>query len=154
MPSLHVRQACEDDLPRIVEMKLAMFDESGHSALLAPNAPALILRDYRGLYAAAEAQHFVAESEGLAIACAGAFLKSDVPYRYFQTPHYGFVGDVYTEQAFRGQGLAKALSESVLLWLRSRGVCMIRLLASEAGRPLYRKLGFVPTDEMVRIDAI
>jgi GNAT superfamily N-acetyltransferase len=50
----------------------------------------------------------------------------------------------------RGQGLARALSEQALDWLRHKGVRMVRLLASEAGRALYTQLGFVPTDEMVR----
>lgn len=35
-----------------------------------------MLNDYKRLYALAEAQHFVARSSGVAIACAGAFLKS------------------------------------------------------------------------------
>lgn len=154
MPSLHIREASAGDLSRIVELKLAMFNESGHAELLAPDARALILQDYKHLYSTNDAQHFIAESEGVAVACAGGFLKSDFPYRYFRTPRYGFVGDVYTEQAFRKQGLAQILSERVLLWLRSKNVRMIRLLASEAGRPLYLKLGFVPSDEMVRVDAI
>lgn len=153
MPLLDICPAAADDLPRIVEMKLAMFDESGHASLLAPGAGELILSDYKHLYAVGKAQHFLVRSGGGAIACAGAFLKSDVPFRYFRLPSYGFVGDVYTEPNFRGQGYAKLLSESVLLWLRSRGVRMVRLLASEAGRSLYGKLGFVPSDEMVLVDA-
>ena len=153
MPSFEVSTATTDDLPRIVEMKLAMFSESGHADLLAPNAGELILSDYRRLYTTAEAQHFLIRTGGVAIACAGAFLKSDVPFRYFRSPSYGFVGDVYTEPAFRGQGCAKVLSKNVLFWLRSRDIRMVRLLASEAGRPLYSKLGFVPTDEMVFFDA-
>lgn len=153
MPPLEFNAATVEDLPRIVEMKLAMFSESGHADLLAPDAGELILSDYRRLYATAEAQHFVARSGGIVIACAGAFLKSDLPFRYFNSPSYGFVGDVYTEPAFRGQGCANLLSERVLLWFGSRGIRMVRLLASEAGRPLYAKLGFVPSDEMVLVNA-
>jgi len=80
---------------------------------------------------------------------AGAFLKSDIPYRYFSVPQYGFIGDVYTAEGFRRRGLAKHLSELALCWLGSKDVRMVRLLASEAGRPLYEKLGFTASDEMV-----
>jgi len=153
MPSLNVRAASSKDLPRIVELKLAMFRESGHAHLLAPNADSVILADYERLYANAEAQHFVGCSAGHPVACAGAFLKSDLPFRYFSPSSYGFVGDVYTDPEFRRAGLAKQLSEEVLAWLEAKGVRMVRLLASAQGRSLYEKLGFVPSEEMVRTDA-
>ena len=152
MPSLDIRLASAAELPRIVELKLAMFDESGNAGLLAPEANVLILEGYKRMYERGEAQHFLACFEGKPIACAGAFLKADIPFRYFRSSTYGFVGDVYTEPGFRGQGLARLLSERVLDWLEARGVCMVRLLASEAGRSLYTKLGFKASDEMVRHD--
>ncbi len=79
----------------------------------------------------------------------GPFLKSDLPFRYYKTPTYGFIGDVYTRPGYRGRGYAKRLSQHVLAWLQARGVRMVRLLASEAGRPLYEALGFHPSGEMV-----
>jgi hypothetical protein len=45
-PSYELEAAKADNLPRIVEMKLLMFAEAGHEALLSPNARHLILNDY------------------------------------------------------------------------------------------------------------
>lgn len=149
MQPFEFRAATAQDLRRVVAMKLAMFEESGHANAFAANASEVIFGDYQRLYVTSEAQHFVAETEGAVVACAGAFLKSDLPFRYFQVPVYGFIGDVFTEPAFRARGIAKALNEKALAWLRLKGVSMVRLLASEAGRPLYAKLGFVASDEMV-----
>jgi GNAT superfamily N-acetyltransferase len=149
MQPIEVRTATGHDLRRIIAMKLAMFEESGHASALAANARDVIFEDYQRLYVIAEAQHFVAEANGAVIACAGAFLKSDLPFRYFQVPVYGFIGDVFTEPEFRSRGIAKALNEKALAWLHLKGVTMVRLLASEAGRPLYAKLGFVASEEMV-----
>jgi GNAT superfamily N-acetyltransferase len=129
-----------------------MFRESGHAQLLAPDAYDLVLSDYLEMYRTGQALHFVAGS-GAIVAMAGAFLKSDIPYRYFVRPTYGFIGDVYTESSFRRRGVARVLNDAALAWLRSKGVMTVRLLASVAGRPLYEKLGFVPSDEMVWTDA-
>ena len=141
--------AALDDLPQVVEMKLAMFGEAGHAALLAPSSASTILADYQDLYSRGLARHFLAKAPEGVVASAGAFLKSDLPFRYFDPPQYGFIGDVYTYPDFRSRGFAKALNQEAVRWLREQGVTMIRLLASDAGRSLYVKLGFQPSDEMV-----
>ncbi len=137
-----------DELPRIVEMKIAMFQESGHANLLAPEAESIVLNDYQALYKEKTAKHFVARDNGKIIASVGAFIKSDLPYRYFHPGCYGFIGDVYTEPHYRRMGIAKRLSHNALKWLSSRGVMSVRLLASDSARPMYQKLGFSSTDEM------
>ena len=141
--------ATADELGRIVELKLAMFDEAGHRDLLASDAASLVLADYEQLYPGQQAQHFVARVDGRIVAMAGAFLKADLPFRYFRSTEYGFIGDVYTVPAWRGQKIATRLNRAALAWLRARGVNMVRLLASKAGRPMYDSLGFSSSDEMV-----
>lgn len=152
MTEYSFRQASLPDLPLIVEMKLQMFRDAGHFDLLAQDAARLVLADYRLMYEAGTATHFVAGGP-TPVAMAGAFLKSDIPFRYFASPTYGFIGDVYTAEGHRQRGLARRLNEMALDWLDARGARMVRLLASAAGRPLYEKLGFVPTDEMARVRA-
>ncbi|MGD0611105.1 MAG: GNAT family N-acetyltransferase [Anaerolineales bacterium] len=137
------------DLARIVEMKLAMFQEGGHADLLASDAREVIQRDYRSLYRRGLARHFVMREGGRIVASAGAFLKSDLPYRYFATPFYGFIGDVYTEPAYRGRGMATQLTREAIAWLAGHGVMEVRLLAFDAARQIYIRMGFRPTDEMV-----
>lgn len=141
--------ATSNELPRIVEMKVAMFDEVGHRDLLGDNAVSLVLNDYERLYHEGIAAHFVARYNGEIIASAGAFIKSDLPFRYFDPAIYGFIGDVFTEKAYRGRGISTVLTKDALKWLKTKGALMVRLLASEAGRPIYVRLGFQPTDEMV-----
>lgn len=137
------------DLARVVEMKLAMFREGGHADLLASDAREVIRRDYRSLYRRDLAWHFVMRAGGRIVASAGAFLKSDLSYRYFAIPFYGFIGDVYTEPAYRCRGIATQLTREAIAWLAGRGVTEIRLLAFDAARQIYVSMGFQPTDEMV-----
>lgn len=146
--------ATVEDLPQVIEMKLAMFADAGRAALLAPGIAKVIRTDYEDLYTKDLARHFLARTTADIVAVVGAFLKSDLPFRYFDPPHYGFIGDVFTEPAYRGRGLATDLNQQALRWLRAKGVTTVRLLASEAGRPIYEKLGFRPSDEMVMTYAI
>ena len=56
--------------------------------------------------------------------------------------------NVYVHPDQRGKGVARLLLERVLDECAARGVTQVSLHASEAGRPLYEKLGFKPTNEM------
>ncbi len=146
---MEILEAQAIHLPRIVELKLAMFEEAGLGHLLASEFKSLVLADYQKLYESSEALHFLAIHSGTIVSMAGGFIKSDVPYRYFHNPRYGFVGDVYTLPTARRQGLTTTLNRFVLDWLKKEGVGMVRLLASDTARPIYEGLGFQATDEMV-----
>ncbi|MEM6986094.1 MAG: GNAT family N-acetyltransferase, partial [Pseudomonadota bacterium] len=61
----------------------------------------------------------------------------------------GFIGDVYTAPSYRNHGISTTLNEKALDWLKSYGVSFVRLLASDAGRPIYERLGFSPDVDMV-----
>jgi GNAT superfamily N-acetyltransferase len=112
----------------------------------------MVLADYQTLYTTGLARHFIAKLGTTIVGCAGAFIKEDIPFRYFKIPRYGFIGDVYVDPVNRGSGIASRLSADALAWLRSQDIGMVRLLASEAGRSIYSRLGFMSSDEMVFID--
>ena len=68
-------------------------------------------------------------------------------------PQVGFGGarivlNVYVERAWRRRGVADALMRAVLDGLAGRGIRRIVLHASDDGRRLYERLGFVATNEM------
>ncbi len=140
--------ATAEHLPRIAELKRAMFEEIGKGHLLATDFTSLVLDDYRLLYWRSEAHHILAVEGEKILAMAGGFIKMDIPYRYFRTKHYGFIGDVYTMPEARKLGLAKKLSTLALDWLKQQDVDVVRLLASDAARPVYEKMGFQATNEM------
>ena len=55
--------------------------------------------------------------------------------------------NVYTREAYRGQGVAARMVELLIREARGRGVTEISLDATEPGRPLYERLGFVASEE-------
>ena len=145
---MQIRQANLQDIPTIVEMKMAMFREAGSFQLLQDGAEERIAAAYRDLYQQQKCCHYLVEDEGVAVACGGAVIKDDVPFCFFKTPCYGYIMDVYCEPASRRRGYATQLVQQVIAWLRERGVHNIKLKPSGAGQRMYQKLGFQPSGEM------
>ena len=141
--------ASPEDIAPIVDMKIEMFREFGYDNYLHENAREIIFEDYSRLYEANLAAHFLAKVDNQIVGIVGAFIKSDIPFRYFSKGHYGFIGDVYTVPIYRNHGISMKLNKEALSWLRDYGVSFVRLLASDAGRPIYERLGFSPDVDMV-----
>lgn len=143
------RKALPSEISILAGLKMRMFVEVGLDHLLRDDFLNEVEMEYRRMYAEGKAQHFVAEAGGQIVACAGAFIKEDIPYCFFKEPRYGFIGDVYVDPAYRNRGFARTLTGDVLDWLKEQGVRDIRLLASPNARKLYESLGFRGTDEML-----
>lgn len=126
-----------------------MFKEVGMEDLLRDDFVQVVDKTYKELYVLEKAIHFVVEHNSEIIACAGAFIKEDVPYCFYKEDQYGFIGDVYVDPEFRNQGYARKLTNEVLEWFSRREIHTIRLLASENARKLYKTLGFTETDQMI-----
>jgi GNAT superfamily N-acetyltransferase len=55
----------------------------------------------------------------------------------------GWIGAVAVVPEARRAGLGHALTEAAVTWLRDSGMATIHLYATEMGRPIYERLGFV-----------
>lgn len=76
-------------------------------------------------------------------ACAGGLVRHDYAWPLSKEPvKVGWVVSVYTEAEHRKQGLAYTVVNEVCQWLQEKEVTMIRLWASQQGKPTYTKLGF------------
>jgi GNAT superfamily N-acetyltransferase len=56
--------------------------------------------------------------------------------------------NVYTDPQWRRRGLAVLLMKEIISWTQQSGIESLILHASDDGRPLYEKLGFIATTEM------
>jgi GNAT superfamily N-acetyltransferase len=59
-----------------------------------------------------------------------------------------YILNVYTEPEHRRQGLAHQLIAEILDWCRAHDIPRASLHASDAGRAVYERLGFAPSNEM------
>ena len=60
--------------------------------------------------------------------------------------------NVFVEPDFRKRGLAHKLIEQCLEEARRRGIRVVTLHSSDAGRPVYEGFGFHATSEMMRVE--
>ena len=61
---------------------------------------------------------------------------------------YGYIWGVYVEPAHRQQGIATQLTQHAIAYLKSIGCTQAILNASPLGEPVYKRLGFAPTNAM------
>ena len=156
-PAFQVREATVQDIPLLAGHRAAMFRDMGR---LASDGEAALVRataDYfrtalpRGEYLGWVAQSASSPSEP--IGGAGVQLRSILPRPGSAGDGIEFgpeaiVLNVYVEPAWRRRGVGEALMRSILTVLAERKVRRIVLHASDEGRRLYERLGFVPTNEM------
>ena len=89
---------------------------------------------------------WVAEDEGRIIATAAIVFMDFPPSFNNKTGRTGYVGNVYTADAYRGKGIAGQLLEKLEEEARARGITRLLLHASEVGRKAYLKSGYYDVD--------
>lgn len=58
------------------------------------------------------------------------------------------IQNVFTEPEWRRRGIGTLLMKEIIDWSKKTGIESLVLHASEQGRPIYEKLGFITTTEM------
>jgi GNAT superfamily N-acetyltransferase len=92
---------------------------------------------------------WLAETRNGQVAAGGGVLVSSWPAGpYDPRTRRAVIINVYTEPEFRRIGLARRLMSLMIRTLKDEGFSSVVLHASDAGRPLYETLGFLPTNEM------
>jgi GNAT superfamily N-acetyltransferase len=156
MTPYRIRPCTVDDSATVARHRVEMFREMGEvptealaQELLRKSTSALTTNLANGTYVG----WFAISDDNAVIAGAGAHVKPQLP----RMSHDGtrveiapvpLVVNVFTEPAFRGRGIARALMRVLMEWASGIGVDRLVLHASDAGRPLYQSLGFEPTNEM------
>lgn len=68
------------------------------------------------------------------------------------TGRTGWIGNIIVSPDMRGRGLGARMTQQIMFWLLDQGCSTMLLTATEAGEPVYRKLGFRQTAEYVFLD--
>ena len=147
--TITIRRATAADAETIVSHRLRMFTDMGLGDDVARQAMVLearplieaSLRD--GSY-----QGWLAEDGGRVVAGGGVAIVPYQPTPRDPGPRRAWILNMYTEPAYRRRGLAAQILQEVVGWCREQGLRQVFLQASDAGRPLYERAGFVPTTEM------
>lgn len=81
------------------------------------------------------------------VACATICYITVMPTFEHQNGKRAHIMNVYTRPAYRHQGIAKMMMDRLIEEAHKRKITEISLDATEEGRPLYEKCGFVPSKE-------
>ena len=83
---------------------------------------------------------------------AGVHLHRTLPHPLSRSAlaegRHGVIVNVFTEPEWRRQGVAEMLLRQIIEWARAERLDRLVLHASEEGRALYERLGFVTSNEM------
>ncbi len=89
----------------------------------------------------------LAIDNGRAVGCATMCYIDLMPTYAHPSGRRAHLMNVWTNKDYRRQGIAEKLVTMLIEEARGRGVSEVSLDATEAGRPLYRKLGFKESGE-------
>lgn len=144
-----VRRATLGDIPALVAYRRAMFESMGiqDSGLL--DVMCGKMNTYLGIAMPAnEYFGWVADVEGRTIASGGVVIHSLPPGPRNLDGREGYIMNIYTVPEWRGKGVATAIMQAILDYLHDLNIPVATLHATDAGRPIYEKLGFKNTNEM------
>ena len=143
------REAGDADLPACAQLWLEMFEEVGKykSADFVPDWRARFVDYASRRIKAGELRYFIAVMDGEIVASAGALLRDGYP-AVITGVRQGYVFGVSVKPHARKRGLATALTQHCVEWLKAQNVSRLQLHASPFGRPIYEKMGFIPSNEM------
>ena len=140
------------DLELICAHRELMFHEAGRAqadldlmrdAFCAWLAPRLADGRYFG---------FIAEEDGLPIAGIGLMIIDWPPHpSHPMEDRRGYVLNLFVMPDWRGEGIAKRLMAVAEDNFTQRGISYAILHATETGRPLYERTGWVRTTEMAKL---
>lgn len=142
-----LRLATPEDAELIAGHRESMFVEMGmeYAESVAKFAPWGRERIADGSYLGLLAE---VPASGRVVAGAGLWLMDWPPHVSTHVPIRAYLLNVWTDHDHRGQGIAAALTRTAMEMARARGIGVMRLHASDAGRPIYTRLGFTPSNEM------
>ncbi|GAC1305371.1 MAG: GNAT family N-acetyltransferase [Vulcanimicrobiaceae bacterium] len=138
------------DVATVVTQRARMFAEMGVSVRLdTPEMVTTLRRWFHAQIAAETYLGFLIANESGAVVAGGGVRFLDWPPARSDTANVrGYLMNVYVEPDHRRRGLARSIATAAIDACRRRGVGVLALHASAAGRPLYESLGFEPTPEM------
>ena len=117
-------------LPEIRPMLAADVDETADAVLRSGWGDRRVKMAWVAGHAAC--RPFVAEADGAIVGTGVTTVNGPV----------GWIGTIWVEPAWRGQGLGRALTLATIEAAESAGCSTLVLVATAAGQPLYERLGF------------
>src|SRR5437763_5548264 len=158
--NFHIRLATASDLDLISEHRARMFNDMGElSNELFDSFRRQTLAVLQRMFADGKYVGWLASPHDVPdkiVAGAGVSLRDVAPHPQADgngkfaivSGRQAIIQNVYTEPEWRRRGLAAILIKTIIDWTREQQIESVVLHASEKGRAVYERFGFVSTTEM------
>jgi GNAT superfamily N-acetyltransferase len=142
-----IRPAGPDDAGEVLRLAYVMWEDMGIGG-----RPGEWEVDYQQIFAeeiagprlhVAVAEH--PDEPQRLIACGAAWTYRLLPSFWLTNGSMGYLQWFYTDRPWRRRGIATAVLDDCIAWLRVQGCTRIQLHSSPAAEALYDKIGFEPT---------
>ena len=140
-----IRRANLDDLETLTRLRIALLRELGN---IKSDADAATVTEANRRYFSrkipgGEYVAWVAEAEGQIVATGGVVFFERPPKAGNLSGLEAYVIGMYTVPDWRGKGAATALMQAIVAFLQKTDARRVWLHATEDGRQIYEKIGFV-----------
>ena len=156
--SFEIRLATAADAPLLATQRVGMFRDMGRTTPEIEPPLLELCEDYlakaiaRGEYVGWLAQltgapHTVIGGGGVQFR--PLVPRTDPEGKSILSGKEGLILNVYVDPAYRRQGVARKIMESIVEWAPGAGIVRLVLHASPDGRSLYESMGFLASNEML-----
>lgn len=142
---LNYRKANPGDIHKLVELKKRQIEAEGLEPTI--NIDKELTDFFQKKLSEGTLIQWVVEDEAEIIAC-GAVIFYEFPPRYTnRTGIEAYIANMYTEENYRGQGIATNILARLVEEVRNRNISKIWLETTEMGKPVYKKFGFIESND-------
>lgn len=143
-----IRLATLDDVDEMISLRLVFLKEVGSlsGGVDCDELEEAIRRYLVRKMPAGEFIAWVAESEGEVVGTSGLTFFERPPNGANMAGIEAYLSNMYTVPGWRGKGVGTALVKAIIDHLKGTQVRRIWLHATEQGRPIYEKAGFVASE--------
>lgn len=145
-----IRPATVADVPDLVRLRRMMFEAMGIDNPVRLDAADSATEVYFAKAIPDGRFHgwLAVTSTGVAVASGGVVIDQHPPGPSNLSGKIGYIMNLVTDSRYHRQGIARRIMRIVLEWLEDQGIRCMALHSTEMGRPLYKDLGFVDSNEM------
>ncbi len=157
MSAMNLREAFIRDISALAKHHRSMFEEIW--AQKGEPINAVKARDIEKAYAqklesemdGGICKAWVVESKGVIVSSGAITFVSFVPTPYDLSSKIAYLHSIFTEKSYRNKKCAQRIVHTAIKYCSDQGVNRMILTASNAGKPIYEKIGFHSTPDMMRL---
>lgn len=147
---MEYRIATENDIDALCELRKKQLIDEGTTPDV--NIDEELHEFFRRRFKNNEIVEWLLEDGGEIVATCAILFYEFPPSFTNKTGIKGYITNVYTKPELRKRGIATKMLGFLTEEAKKRGVKKLLLAASDLGRPVYKKFGFIEASEWLKLD--